>query len=270
MKFSVLIAVYKKEQPENLRQSLKSIFRQELPPDEVVLVEDGPLTAELEQIVDDMAHKHPQLKVIRLEENRGLGIALSEGLQHCSHELVARMDSDDICMPKRFKREVDYMEAHPETDVVGSWVDEFLGSSENLISVRKVPESHQELQRFSHYRNPMNHPTVMFRKDAVVAAGGYRHCPLFEDYDLWARMMTRGCQFHNLQESLLLFRLTSQPFSQRGGIRYIRQEVSFWRRLHTSGYISFGRMVLNIIIRTLVRITPKMWRKYSYLFFLRK
>lgn len=267
MKFSVLIAVYDKEQPSYLRQSLDSIFDQEVPPDEVVLVEDGPLNDELEKTILQYADK---LKVVRLEENKGLGLALQEGLVHCSYDIVARMDSDDIATPKRFKKELIWLIEHPETDVVGSWVEEFKDEPENVVSIRKVPENHEELLRFSRSRNPMNHPSVMFRKESVLKAGNYRHCPLFEDYDLWMRMLQNGAHFHNLQESLLWFRLSSQLYSRRGGRHYIRKEIAFQKQLHQEGYISWGRMALNILIRTTMRALPGRWRKYGYLFFLRK
>ena len=270
MRFSVLISVYHKEQPAHLQQSLDSIFNQTMPPSEVVLVEDGQLTDGLYEVIHQAKQLHPELRSVVLPKNQGLGLALREGLQHCSYDLVARMDSDDIAKPERFAKELAYLEAHPETSVVGSWVDEFQDDTAKPLSIRKVPEHHETLVRFSHYRNPMNHPTVMFRKADVEAAGNYQHCELFEDYDLWARMMQQGYKLHNLQESLLWFRLTSQPFSQRGGLGYIGREMYFQKRLWHMGYISLGRMILNMLIRTLVRLIPRKWRKYSYLFFLRK
>ena len=159
---------------------------------------------------------------------------------------------------------------HPETDVVGSWVEEFSETPSHPVSIRKVPESHEELLRFSRKRNPMNHPTVMFRKKSVLEAGNYRDCPLFEDYDLWVRMLHNGAHFHNLQEPLLWFRLSSQLYSRRGGRHYIRKEIDFQKLMHQEGHISWGRMVLNILIRTTMRALPGKWRKYGYLFFLRK
>ena len=268
--FSVLIAVYAKELPQNLQQSLESIFRQELMPDEVVLVEDGPLTAELEQVVTEAAAKHQELHIIKIAKNKGLGLALQEGIKHCHYDIVARMDSDDIAHPERFKKEMAWLEAHPETDVVGSWVDEFSGDPSQVISTRRLPETHEEILRFSRYRNPMNHPTVMMRKEAVMRAGNYQHLPLFEDYDLWVRMLRQGARFHNLQESLLSFRLTSQLFSRRGGRHYIRQEIKFQRHMRAMGHIGYWQMSLNIVVRTLLRVMPKSCRRYGYLFFLRR
>jgi glycosyltransferase involved in cell wall biosynthesis len=221
-------------------------------------------------VIHQAKQLHPELRSVVLPKNQGLGLALREGLQHCNYDLVARMDSDDIAKPERFAKELAYLEAHPETSVVGSWVDEFQDNTAKPLSIRKVPEHHEALVRFSHYRNPMNHPTVMFRKADVEAAGSYQHCELFEDYDLWAKMIQQGYKLYNLQESLLWFRLTSQPFSQRGGLSYIGREMNFQKRLWHMGHISLGRMILNMLIRTLVRLIPRKWRKYSYLFFLRK
>ena len=167
MKFSVLIAVYAKETPTHLEQSLESIFHQDLPPDEVVLVEDGPLTADLDEVVARFKAQHEALQIVKLPQNQGLGLALKVGLTHCQYDIVARMDSDDLSKPHRFSKEMAWLEAHPETDVVGSWTDEFADTSGKVISTRRVPETHEALLRFSRYRNPMNHPTVMFRKAAV-------------------------------------------------------------------------------------------------------
>lgn len=268
--FSVLIAVYAQETAQNLRQSLESIFQQELPPSEVVLVEDGPLTEALEEVIREFSENRQELKILKLAQNQGLGMALKEGLKLCSHDIVARMDSDDIALPQRFSKEMAWLEAHPETDVVGSWVDEFSGNPQDVYSTRRLPEHHEEILRFSRYRNPMNHPTVMFRKEAVEKAGGYRHCPLFEDYDLWVRMLMTGARFHNLQESLLCFRLTPQLFSRRGGSHYIRQEVNFQRLMYHMGHIGWWRMMGNLAIRVTLRLMPNAWRKYGYLFFLRR
>ena len=181
MKFSVLLSVYRKEQPAYLRQSLDSIFTQTLQPAEVVLVKDGPLTDALDEVAEEYCRKYPVLKVVPLSENQGLGRALNEGLKYCSYDLVARMDTDDVAKPERFEKQIAVFCAHPEMDVVGAWIDEFEGSIENVISVRVLPLEDSEIRRFARKRNPVNHPVVMFRKSAVLVAGGYQHFPLFED-----------------------------------------------------------------------------------------
>ena len=233
MKFSVLIAVYAKETPTHLEQSLESIFHQDLPPDEVVLVEDGPLTADLDEVVARFKAQHEALQIVKLPQNQGLGLALKVGLTHCQYDIVARMDSDDLSKPHRFSKEMAWLEAHPETDVVGSWTDEFADTSGKVISTRRVPETHEALLRFSRYRNPMNHPTVMFRKAAVD-------------------------------------RLSPQLYNRRGGKHYILLESNFQRWMHKVGHISRMHLAMNITARTLIRMIPDKWRKYGYLIFLRR
>ena len=198
MLFSVLLSLYHKESPLFLRQSLTSIFTQTLLPIEVVLVEDGPLTDELYAVIKEFTSQHPELKVISLPTNRGLGKALNEGLKHCSYDLVARMDTDDIAKPDRFEKQLAIFLEHPEIDVVGAWIDEFEGEVSNVLSMRKVPEQHENILRFAKGRCPVNHPVVMFRKSAVLKAGGYKHFPLFEDYYLWVRMLMNGARFYNI------------------------------------------------------------------------
>lgn len=270
MKFSVLMSVYHQESPAHLEQALESVFDQTLPPSEVVLVEDGELTPELKDAIDRMRALHPELKTVELEENVGLGLALAEGLARCSHDLVARMDTDDICKPERFAMQTSFMEEHPDIDVLGTWIDEFVGDPSNIVSTRRPPENHEDIVRFGHKRNPINHPTVMFRRSSVERAGGYQHFYLFEDYYLWARMMQNGARFHNLPVSLLLFRMSGNMFQRRGGMKYLRSEIAFQQTLHQTGYIGWPCMLRNISLRTLMRIIPNRLRQYVYLRILRK
>jgi len=227
MKFSVLLSLYFKESPDFLHQSLDSIFAQTLPPDEVVLVEDGPLPYELHEVVNAYKNRHKEIKVVALEKNGGLGRALSEGLKHCSFDLVARMDTDDVSKPWRFEKQVAFMETNLDIAVCGAWIDEFEGDVNNVRSTRKLPQWNDDIYEFGKKRNPMNHPVVMFRKSAVEVVGGYQPMPLFEDYYLWVRMLQHGCKFHNIQESLLDFRSCSDVFKRRGGMKYAWTEIVF-------------------------------------------
>lgn len=262
--FSVLLSVYIRELPENLNQSLYSIFCQSLQPDEVIVVEDGKLTSELYEILDLYKQKYTIFKTVSLPVNQGLGKALNEGLKHCSHALVARMDTDDIAKPDRFEKQVKIFQKHPEVDVVGSWIDEFEGDISHVVSVKRLPECHEEILCFAKKRNPINHPVVMFRKGAVLAAGGYQHFPLFEDYYLWVRMLMNGAKFYNVQESLLYFRSSPDMFKRRGGLKYVGTEVRFQNFLLRSHFISFPRYVQNVIIRVMTRIMPNRWRTFLY------
>ena len=262
--FSVLLSVYFKESPFYIVQCLDSIFRQSLLPDEIVLVKDGVLPVELNDVITKHKQKYLNLKVISLPVNQGLGKALNEGLKHCSYDLVARMDTDDIAKPERFEKQVKIFQKHPEVDVVGSWIDEFEGDISHVISVRRLPECYEEILSFAKKRNPINHPVVMFRKKAVLAAGGYQHFPLFEDYYLWVRMLMNGAKFYNIQESLLYFRSSPDMFKRRGGLKYVGTEVRFQIFLLRSHFISFPRYVQNVIIRVMTRIVPNRWRTFLY------
>lgn len=268
--FSVLLSVYRKEQPAYLRQSLDSIFTQTLLPDEVVLVKDGPLTDTLDEVVEEYCRKYPVIKVVPLSENQGLGRALNEGLKHCSYDLVARMDTDDVAKSERFEKQIAVFCAHPEVDVVGAWIDEFEGNIRNVISVRKLPEKHLDIRVFARKRNPVNHPVVMFRKNAVLAAGGYIHFPLFEDYYLWVRMLLNGARFYNIPESLLYFRFSPDMFKRRGGWKYARDEFRFQRKLLGMNFITCFQFMQNVSIRFVSRIIPNRLRTVLYKKILRK
>lgn len=265
MPFSVLMSLYAKEHTDYLRQSLESVFNQTLPPDEVILVEDGPLTSELYSVVNEFAQKHNELKIINIEKNGGLGRALNEGLKHCSHELVARMDTDDISLPDRFEKEVSFMNSHPEIDVCSAWIAEFdEDNPDDIISIKKLPETHDELYKYGKFRCPINHPVSIFRKKAVIDSGSYQHIRLFEDYYLWGRMMVKGYKFHNIQETLLKFRLSPQMYSRRGGLKYALTEINLINKFRKIGYVDFLSSVFAIISRFIVRIIPNSTRKLIY------
>lgn len=264
MKFSVLLSLYYKENPFFLEQSLQSIFNQTLRADEVVLVEDGPLTTELYDVVNRFQLKYPELKVVPLEKNGGLGRALNEGLRHCSYDIVARMDTDDIAKPNRLEQQINFMTANPEYDLVGSWIDEFYGDITNVRSIRKVPETHEEIYGYCKDRCPVNHPTVMFKKETVLASDGYFTKYFPEDYFLWIRMLMNGAKFYNIQESLLYFRSSPDTIKKRGGWKYAIGEVHIQWQIYKLGFINFPLFLKNSIIRFVVRIMPLALRTFVY------
>ena len=270
MKFSVLLSLYYKEKPEYLQQSIDSILSQTLLPDEIVIVKDGPLTEELDAILEEYRQKCPYLKFVTLKENVGLGIALNEGLKHCSNELIARMDTDDICMPERFAKQVAIFIAHPEYDLVSAWVDEFAGTIDNVKTTRYLPELPDQIFEYGKRRCPVNHPVTMFKKSSVEKVGGYMHCLNLEDYYLWARMLVNGAKFYNIQESLLWFRISDEVFKRRGGFRYAKTEAAFMWELYKIGYIGAVIAILYGVLRFFVRVVPSSWRAYLYRNLLRK
>ncbi|CRZ34502.1 glycosyltransferase [Herbinix hemicellulosilytica] len=172
LKYSVLMSIYKKEKPEYFIQSIESMINQTLRPDEIVIVKDGELTKDLENIIEHYIYKYPGLfNIVPLKENVGLGKALDEGLKYCKNELVARMDTDDISLPERCEIQVKEFIKNPKLSIVGTMIDEFYDDPKNVISSRIVPTSNYEIHKFIKRRSPFNHPTVMFKKSDVIRCG---------------------------------------------------------------------------------------------------
>jgi len=251
--FSVLLPIYYKENPEYFTLALESLRNQTLPPTEVVIVKDGPLPKSLEDVIVGFVELLP-LKVFALEKNLGLGNALDFGLRKCSHEHVARMDSDDICARNRFEKQADIFLASPGLDILGSYLNEFVHEIGDLNVIRRVPLTHDRIHDYTFYRCPFNHPTVMFRKSAVLKAGSYKRMPFFEDYYLWIRMAVAGCTFRNTEEILLHYRIGNNMISRRHGLEYARFEQLFFISCYREGLITkvqllrfFGRFPLRIL-----------------------
>lgn len=268
--YSVLLSVYKKEKPEWLKAALESVLAQTVPPSEIVLVKDGPLTPELDSVIDQIRSQQGCLKTVSLPENRGLGLALQEGLNHCKSELVARMDTDDLALPNRCEKQLAKFIEDPSLDIVGCWENEFWGDSiDKPFSCHKVPETHEEIFKFMHRRCALLHPTVIFKKNAVLKAGNYRHHPLFEDYDLFVRMMQTGAKAYNIQEGLYYLRVNPMLFKRRGGRKYaktlLKCKFDMWR----SGFYSFTDFIISGLGHYFVSLMPNRMRIAFYKVFLR-
>ena len=265
IKFSVLMSVYYKEKPLQLDAAMESVFSQTLMPDEVILVEDGPLTSDLDETIKKYLDKYSEiLKVIKLSQNRGLGNALNEGLKHCSYEYVARMDTDDISESKRFEKQIKYLSENNNIDVLGTNIVEYDDLMKNKLSKRTVPTNDEEIKKYAKSRNPMNHVSVIFKKQNVLKAGGYQDCLYFEDYFLWVRMIQNGNTFHNIQESLVNVRGGDEMIDRRGGIKYIKAIYNFEKKIKKLNFIDSKEFIYNIVARTTVAIIPKFLRKVIY------
>ncbi len=270
MEFSVLMSVYIKEKPEYLKQSLDSMLAQTLMPSQIVLVEDGPLTDELYEVIKEYKLKTDIIKSVPLKENVGLGKALSIGLNECDYPLVARMDTDDIAFPDRFLKEVKAFREDPELDICGSHALEFDGDITNVISKKNVPVSHEEIYRYAKKRNPFNHPTVMYKKEAVLKAGDYQHALGFEDYFLWARMLVNGAKAKNIDEYLLYFRTGGDMFKRRGGYKYLKNALVIKKRIYKLGLSGFKDYMISSAAHVVVSLMPNKLRSFTYHKFLRK
>lgn len=256
-RYSVLMSVYTKENPDYFKFSIESMVNQTLPPEEIVIVKDGPITGRLDQIVDYYVSNYPELiTVVALEKNVGLGKALNEGLRKCRNELVARMDTDDISLLNRCELQVNEFVKDKELDILGSNIDEFYDSPDKIVSSRIVPTKHEEIMKFSKRRNPFNHPTVMYKKSSVLRNSGYGDFRRNQDLDLFVRMLNNGCKARNINQSLLLFRANQDNLKRRKSWNkcksYISMIYSFWR----NGYSSLIDLIIVAASQIIIFISP--------------
>lgn len=270
-KYSILMSVYYKEKPEWLSYSIQSMLDQTLFPDEFVLVKDGPLTSELDSVIDAFRKKYPKLfNIIELKENMGLGPALQIGIENCKNEYIARMDSDDYSVPNRIEKQFEMFEKYPELGLVGTNVEEFEDSIENVNCHVILPELHDEIYKFSKKRCPFRHPSLLYKKSEVLKAGNYRKFYLCEDYDLYVRMLRAGCKCYNIQEPLVYMRIGSDFYKRRGGSRYMKTILKFKNEQLKIGYFSLGDYLKSTIPHIVVCLMPNKMRDWVYRNLLRK
>ncbi len=270
-KYSVLMSVYYRETPQYLEQSVESIFSQTVPTDDFVLVCDGPLTQELDDIIEKLTEKYAKnMQVIRMEKNVGLGPALNEGLKHCKNDLIARMDSDDIAPDYRCELQLKKFLEDETLEIVGGAITEFEGSPENVVSKKSMPETHNEIIKYAAKRCPFNHPTVMYRKKSVVGVGGYPEVPFHEDYALWANLLLNNANSYNLPDVLCNMRVDAGLYDRRGGFKYFVIAVKFRWYLYKIGFYNFFKMLCIDMVFFVVCLVPTSVRKKLYKMFLRK
>lgn len=268
--FSVLLPVYAGDRPEWLKKAFTSITTgQELPPTEVVLVRDGPVGPPLQQTIDDLRDTSSvPVTYVPLETNVRLARALQEGLARCSHEIVARADADDICHRTRFKIQIPMMR---DLDLLGSAVLEFSESPDGTRTkaVRSRPEQDAQIRAYAPFHNPFNHPSVVYRRAAVLEAGGYEDMPLMEDYWLFLRMLKTGARVANVPEPLVKYRVDSDLFKRRGGWQAMKSDWVFQRRIHKLGITTRFQFLRNLTARLAYRIVPGSLRAWAYERFVR-
>lgn len=263
--FSVLMSLYVKERPEYFRECMESILAQTVIPDEIVIVKDGPLTDELEAVLSEYVKKAPELyTVVPLETNRGLGLALAEGILHCRNELIARMDTDDICRNDRFELQLKEFEKDSELDICGSHILEFEGNVENVVAQRNVPLSDRDIKEYQKRRDGFNHMTVMYKRSSVLRAGNYRSCMLMEDTYLWVRMFIDGCKAINIDEYLVYARIGKDMFGRRGGLGYFKKYKFGRKKVRQTGYISAWDHYYTLIVQFVVAVMPNKLRGWVF------
>lgn len=263
--FSVLMSLYFKEEVSNLEECLNSLFIQTLLPNEVVIVFDGLLPESLVTVVESWEELLP-IKIIKLEKNVGLGNALNIGLEYCQYDIVARMDTDDICDEYRFERQILLFNENKKLTICGSCIDEIEPSTGEFLSRRVVPLTHELILKEVVYRNPFNHMSVMYKKNAVLNVGSYQHLSGMEDWYLWLRLLSKGYLSMNIPESLVYARTGQDMLSRRSGLNYIKSEWELTRKKIDLGFISFPKAFFIFLFRSIPRLLPrKMLSKvYSY------
>lgn len=264
MKFSVLISLYIKEKPEFLADCLNSLVKQTYPADEIILVLDGEITPDLQQVISEFNTLLP-LKLVPLIQNVGLGKALNEGIKHCSNEWIFRMDTDDICYPERFAKQVEFIEKNPDVVLFSTQIAEFDQDPANIISIREVPVSFEEIIGFNKIRSPFNHMTVAYKKSVLEEVGGYHHHLFLEDYNLWNRIIAKGYKVGNLPEVLLYARTNGNAMiGRRRGLIYAKSEWKLFKLKYQLGIQGLLEGFITFLIRTLPRLLPVSMLKLLY------
>lgn len=270
MTFSVVICVYANDNPQHFSIAIESIFNQTVPPNEIILVVDGPIPDSIANIIK-VYDSNSKIIVIRIPNNLGHGNARRIGLENCTNELVALMDADDISVPDRFEKQIVCFNRDNNLSIVGGNIREFVNSPENVVGIREVPQSDKEIKEYMKKRCPFNQMTVMFKRTEVEKAGGYLDWYCDEDYYLWIRMFQKGAVFRNLSDCLVLARVGQDMYRRRGGWKYFRSETRLQRYMYKNNIIGIYTFIVNVIIRLIIQVfMPNYIRGFIFKRFARK
>ena len=270
--YSVLMSVYAKENANNFRTAIYSMINQTIKPDEIVLVEDGPLTEELYDVINEVKKMHPGLitSVVH-KKNLGLGLALQHGVEAARNEIIARMDTDDIAVLERCQMQLDFMNTHRDISVVGGQIEEFIGAVSNIVGKREVPITDVELKKYIQKRCPFNHMTVMFRKSDILEVGNYQEWFWNEDYYLWIRLVIAKKKLANLPNVLVKVRTGIDMYQRRGGIKYFTSERNIQKLMLKEDIIGYKRYWINLSERLILQVLmPSRLRGIVFRTFARK
>lgn len=269
--FSVLMPTYRGDDPDHLEAAIASVFDQTVPPTEFLIVKDGPVGDPIESVLSEWKARHPEtIRTVTLDTNQGLGKALQVGVEACSHDLIARLDADDVCVPDRFERQLAYFEQNPNCDVVGGYIAEFAQDPDETYAVRDVPLEPGAVREWAPRRCPVNHVSVMFRRNAVLEAGNYRPVEPQEDYDLWARLLLDGAVIANVPAILVKVRAGEELYDRRGGFEYAYEEVRRQIEFRRQGFIGTTTLIRNMVVRVPIRLLPGAARGLVYRRLLRR
>lgn len=270
MKYSVLMTVYTKDNPEYFNLALDSMINQTLKADEIVIVKDGKITKELQKVIDDCKKKYKKIVEVDLRKNVGLGLALNEGLKVCKNELIARMDSDDISELNRCEEQIKLFSKDKDLDIVGCPVKEFVDTKENVVGYRNVPINNDEIHKYAKKRDPFNHPTVIYKKSKVLKVGGYGDFRKNQDTDLWIKMLHDGCKAANVNEYLFNFRFDNNTYKKRKSWTNTKLLIKIRWNGYKIGFSSFIDFLIVACAQLAMFIMPTGLQKFLYKKILRR
>lgn len=252
-KFSVSMCVYGGDNAEWFKAAVDSVLKQTKAPDEIVLVVDGPVPETLNHLIAEY-EQNDIFNVVRLKMNQGHGIARKTGLDHCSNELVAIMDADDICALDRFEKQLEAFRLNPDIDIVGGMITEFIDSPDNVVGRRIVPLDDKKIKEYMCKRCPMNLVTVMFRKSSIEKVGGFIDWYCEEDYYLWIRMALANMNFCNVGDVVVNVRVGKEMYQRRGGIKYFKSEAKLQKYMLDNRIIGLPRYLVNVSERIILQV----------------
>ncbi|GHT86226.1 glycosyl transferase [Spirochaetia bacterium] len=270
--YSVLMLLWYKEKPEYLRASLESMVRQTIPPSEYVFVQDHDIPSELTSVIKSNVG-NVSVKYVDAYDlfGKGFGSLLARGIEHCSYELIARMDSDDIAFSDRCERQLAVFKENPQLAVVGGTIAEFSDTPEEITSYRVVPEKNHDIIKFAKYRCPFNQPSVMFRKTVIINVGNYNTSySACEDYELWYRVLKSGGVGYNIPEPILYFRAGEDLIKRRGKKDQYLSFVAIKKRMRNDKFINWFDFQFSVNIQRFFYYSPFFIQKWMYRYFLRK
>lgn len=256
-----VLPVYSGVSPAEFTRAYRSIAHQTLEPEEILVVLDGPVQPGIEEFLSE--REGSQLTIIRLEHNQGVAAAMRVAFEGARHRWVARHDADDIMMPERFAIQWPIVSTG-EFAAVGGAMLEFVDNPTNIVRVRRLPSSHEDLARYARMNSPLNNQSTVFDRDAVLAVGNVRDVQFMEDYDLFARLIAHGYRLHSVDKPLVLVHAQDTMYDRRTDARFAKSERQMQKNLVEMGLISRPRAVINYAIRQTFRALPRPLLKLAY------
>lgn len=268
--YTVIMSVYYKVNPNDLKESIESILNQTYKTNEFILIKDGILTKKQEKIINQIVENNKNIfKIYQFKDNQGAGTAYNKGIEMCTNKWAAVMDSDDYAVESKFEKQMKYLATHEDIDAIGTNAVEFLDNINNVVATRIMPETNEEIVEFSHARCPLIQPTVVFNVESVKRVGSYQNSPLTEDFDLYIRMIMNNCKFYTYQEVLYYVRTSEDFFRRRGGIKYLKPILSFKYKYYKLGFFDKKQFLKTFLSSFIVAIMPNVIRRFFYKKFLR-